>query len=77
MGGFDPLLQGSEEPLVKYHSLLIRFLTLIPLTGQGTVLAGQFYWGGILPKSNGGLRRFPQPGWQSGYRVHEHKEALL
>jgi len=28
--------------------------------------AGQFYWGGILPKSNGGVRRLAQPGWQSG-----------
>ena len=38
----------------------------IPLTGLGTLTAGQFYWGGILPKSNGGVRRLAQPGWQSG-----------
>ena len=29
--------------------------------------AGQFYWGGILLKSNGGARRLAQPGWQSGF----------
>ena len=36
------------------------------LTGRGTRAAGQFYWGGILPKSNGGVRSLAQPGWQSG-----------
>ncbi len=29
--------------------------------------AGQFYWGGILLKSNGGARRWAQRGWQSRY----------
>ena len=27
--------------------------------------AGQFDWGGRLPKSNGGAQRFPQYGWKS------------
>ena len=31
---------------------------------RGTVLAGQFDWGGFLPKSNGGARRYSQHGWQ-------------
>ena len=35
-------------------------------TGQRTVSVGQFDWGGLLPKSNGGVQRYPQPGWQSG-----------
>jgi len=26
----------------------------------------QFNWGGFLLKSNGGVQRYPQPGWQSG-----------
>ena len=34
-----------------------------PLTGRGTLAAGQFYWGGILPESNGGVRRLAQRGW--------------
>jgi hypothetical protein len=25
---------------------------------------GQFDWGGRLPKSNGGVRRFPQADWK-------------
>ena len=33
--------------------------------GRRTVSAGQFDWGGLLPKSNGGVQRRPQHGWQS------------
>jgi hypothetical protein len=29
--------------------------------------AGQFYWGGILLKSNGGARSLAQRGWQSRF----------
>ena len=36
-----------------------------PLSGWRTVSAGQFDWGGRLPKSNGGAQRFPQNGWTS------------
>ena len=32
----------------------------------GTVLIGQFDWGGLLPKRNGGVQRCPRPGRQSG-----------
>src|SRR3954451_19548047 len=32
----------------------------------GTVLIGQFDWGGLLPKRNGGVQRYPRTGWQSG-----------
>jgi hypothetical protein len=35
-----------------------------PLSGSGTVLDGQFDWGGRLPKCNGGFQRFPQQGWK-------------
>ena len=45
------------------------------LTSAGTLAAGQFYWGGILLKSNGGVRRLAQPGWQSGVRVYGYKPA--
>ena len=30
-----------------------------------TVSAGQFDWGGRLPKGNGGAQRYPQIGWKS------------
>ena len=34
--------------------------------GMGTMLGRRFDWGGRLPKSNGGARRSPHPGWESG-----------
>ena len=51
---------------VKYHPVCIRHLTLIRESGQGTLLGGQFDWGGLLQKSNGGVQRQSQSGWQSG-----------
>jgi hypothetical protein len=47
---------------------------LDPLSGRGTLAAGQFYWGGILLKSNGGLRRLAQPGWQSGVEYMDRSQ---
>ena len=36
-----------------------------PLSGSGTVHGRQFDWGGLLPKSNGGVQRYPQRGRSS------------
>ena len=52
------------ESSVRYHPLLFDNLTLSPEAGQGTMAAGQFYWGGILLKSNGGARSLAQHGRQ-------------
>ena len=49
---------------MKHHSSLIRILTPILLARRGTVLAGQFDWGGFLLKGNGGARSSAQHGWQ-------------
>ena len=35
--------------------------------GKRTMLGRQFDWGGRLLKSNGGARRSPHPGWESGH----------
>ena len=35
-----------------------------PLSGDGTMLVGQFDWGGRLRKSNGGAQRLPQNDWK-------------
>ena len=51
---------------MKHHPSELGTLTCMLLPSAGTLAAGQFYWGGILPKSNGGVRRLAQPGWQSG-----------
>ena len=53
------------EPILKYHPDLIEFLTQAYESRMGTVLGGQFDWGGLLPKSNGGVQRYTQHGRQS------------
>jgi hypothetical protein len=52
---------GLSEPLLGYHPSTIGILT-VRVTIAGTVLGGQFDWGGRLPKCNGGAQRFPQRG---------------
>ena len=44
-------------PPLKYWSS-----NLHPLSGWGTLLGGQFDWGGRLQKSNGGAQRLAQYG---------------
>ena len=34
--------------------------------GAGTMLGRRFDWGGRLLNGNGGARRSPHPGWESG-----------
>ena len=53
------------EPPVGYHSWIAGFLTCGRESGRGTLLGGQFDWGGRLLKSNGGAQRFPQVGRKS------------
>ena len=53
-----------ESPL-GYHPDDAGILTGTHETGYGTLLGGQFDWGGRLLKSNGGAQRFPQNGWKS------------
>ena len=51
--------------MLGYYSSCIGVLTGCHGTGNGTVSGGQFDWGGRLPKSNGGVQRYPQLGWKS------------
>ena len=55
---------GLPEPTLGYHPSIIGILTE-RATIAGTVLGGQFDWGGRLLKSNGGAQRFPQRGRKS------------
>ena len=50
---------------MKYHPCDVSLLTATLESGRGTVLGGQFDWGGLLRKSNGGVQRYTQYGWQS------------
>ena len=47
-------------------ALMNRISNLFHEAGMGTMLGRRFDWGGRLPKSNGGARRSPHPGWESG-----------
>jgi hypothetical protein len=56
------------EPSLKYHPGLFEVLTWAPEAGSGTVHGGQFDWGGLLLKGNGGARRYAKDGRKSsGY----------
>ena len=52
----------SMEPTLKYQPDVIEVLTLARESGPGTVHGRQFDWGGLLPKSNGGVRRYAYRG---------------
>ncbi len=53
---------GAPEPTLKYHPDVIAVLTLGHESGSGTVHGRQFDWGGLLPKCNGGVRRYAWRG---------------
>ena len=43
------------EPSLKYHPFTFDVLTMVRYRGLGQCHGGQFDWGGLLPKSNGGV----------------------
>ena len=53
------------ESLLGYHSCIAGFLTCGRESGRGTLLGGQFDWGGRLQKSNGGAQSLAQHGRKS------------
>ena len=55
MGDCETTLSGDVESPMKHHSMTSSVLII-----RETIAAGQFYWGGILLKSNGGVRRSAQ-----------------
>ena len=56
---------GSAEATLEYHPCIAGFLTCGRESGRGTLLGGQFDWGGRLQKSNGGAQRLAQHGRKS------------
>ena len=56
---------GCVESPLGYHPDSTEILTGCHEAGDGTMIGGQFDWGGRLLKSNGGAQRFPQSGWKS------------
>ena len=65
MGDFEAQPLGWAESSVKYHPYWTKILTTWPEAARGTVIGGQFDWGGFLLKDNGGAQRLPQGGRQS------------
>ena len=61
MGDFEARTLVLVESSVKYHFCYARLLIPVCVTRK-TVRAGQFNWGGSLPKSNGGAQWQPQRG---------------
>ena len=53
------------ESLLEYHPCVAGFLTCRHESGGGTLLGGQFDWGGRLQKGNGGAQRLAQHGRKS------------
>ena len=60
---------GRMESPLGYHSWIADFLTCGRESGRGTLLGGQFDWGGRLQKGNGGAQRLAQHGWKPCLRV--------
>ena len=63
MGDLEALALARVESSLKYHPYRVGILT--GARNIGTLLGGQFDWGGRLLKSNGGAQRFPQHGRKS------------
>ena len=64
MGDRELMPPGVRESMLGYHSCNMKVLTCGRESGRGTLLGGQFDWGGRLQKSNGGAQRYPQNGWK-------------
>ena len=65
MGAWETLASAGAEAPLEYHPCVTGFLTCGRESGRGTLLGGQFDWGGRLQKSNGGAQRFVQHGRKS------------
>ena len=65
MGAWETLASAGAEAPLEYHPCVTGFLTCGRESGRGTLLDGQFDWGGRLQKSNGGAQSLAQHGRKS------------
>ena len=65
MGHWETSALAVAEWPLGYHPCDIGILTCGSESSRGTLLGGQFDWGGRLLKSNGGAQRFVQHGRKS------------
>ena len=66
MEAFEVSALAEMEAKDEIPPLLALKSNLRSISGRGTLSGGEFDWGGRLPKSNGGVRRSPQPDWKPG-----------
>ena len=75
VGDWEAEASASVESTLGYHTCDIRILTCGPESGRGTLLGGQFDWGGRLLKCSGGVQRLAQHGRKPCLRVQTQKPA--
>ena len=63
LGGVAVRLRGAAGEIPP---LMDRISNRCHEAGDGTMVGRRFDWGGRLPNCNGGARRSPHPGWESG-----------
>ena len=66
MGDLEAWASAHVESPLGYHPWIAGLLTCGRESGRGTLLGGQFDWGGRLLKGNGGAQRVVQHGRKSG-----------
>ena len=69
------MVARSRGAILEIPPWFVCGSNLGPLSGSGTVHGGQFDWGGLLLKSNGGVRRCAQRGRKSRVE-YKGKSAL-
>ena len=69
MGDLEVRASALMESPLGYHPSFAGFLTCGRESGRGTLLGGQFDWGGRLQKGNGGAQRLAQHGRKPCLRV--------
>ena len=74
MGHRETIALAVVEWPLGYHPCDIGILTCGSESRRGTLLGGQFDWGGRLLKSNGGVQRFPQVGRKSTVECNSTRE---
>ena len=75
VGDWEARASAFVESTLGYHTCDTGILTCGPEPGRGTLLGGQFDWGGRLLKCSGGVQRLAQHGRKPCHRVQTHKPA--
>ena len=70
MGDCEASFSEEAESPMKHHSSVTEVLTKLSESRFGTMAAGQFDWGGLLLKSNGGVLKVPSARLAIVRRAH-------